>query len=186
MIDYLHNQPGIVPENQTLFILKALNPDGYARSTGLSGRANENGVDLNRNFPSNWQAAWPTEGCWSYLPISGGSQPASEPEAAALMAFVNEKGIDSLINYHSAALGIFAGGQPPDSASLDLAESLAAVSTYPYPPLETGCEYTGQLIDWASDQGIAAVDIELTNHQEIDFEQNLRILSVFLDWEPPD
>jgi hypothetical protein len=63
-----------------------------------------------------------------------------------------------------------------------LAESVAAVSDYPYPPIEAGCAYTGQLIDWVSDQGIPAVDIELTNHKDSDFVENLAILSVFLDW----
>ena len=46
--------------------------------------------------------------------------------------------------------------------------------------------YTGQLVDWISDQGIAGVDIELTNHQDSDFEINLGILSVFLDWSYPE
>ena len=76
----------------------------------------------------------------------------------------------------------FPGGQPPDAGSLSLAEALAAVSDYPYPPIDAGCVYTGQFVDWASDQGIPAVDIELTNHQDSDFEKNLAILSVFLDW----
>jgi hypothetical protein len=89
-----------------------------------------------------------------------------------------------LINYHSAALGIFPGGQPPDEASISLAEAVAAVSDYPYPPVETGCVYTGQLIDWASDQGIAAIDIELTNHQDTDLWMNLRVLEAFLSWSP--
>ncbi len=186
LIDYLGSRPGLIPEDQTLYILKVLNPDGYARSTGLSGRANDHGVDLNRNFPASWRQEWPEKGCWNYLPITGGPEPGSEPETAALMSFLLDHKIESLINYHSAALGIFAGGQPPDPASLDLAESIASVSNYPYPPIDTGCQFTGQLIDWASNQGIAAVDVELTNHQDVDFEQNLAILSVFLDWKPPD
>jgi hypothetical protein len=59
---------------------------------------------------------------------------------------------------------------------------VAEVSDYPYPPLDFGCIYGGQLIDWASEQGIAALDIELTNHHATDFEQNLRILNVLLTW----
>ncbi len=45
---------------------------------------------------------------------------------------------------------------------------------------------TGQLVDWVSNQGIAGVDVELTNHQDSDFEINLAILSVFLDWSYPE
>jgi len=182
LIDYLKNFPEVVPQNQTLYILRALNPDGLARSTGFGGRANENNVDINRNFPSDWQAEWPRTGCWDYIPITGGKAAASEPETRALMAFIQAHDIQALISYHSAALGIFPGGQPPDSGSLSLAEALAAVSDYPYPPIDAGCVYTGQFVDWASDQGIPAVDIELTNHQDSDFGINLDILSIFLDW----
>jgi hypothetical protein len=89
-----------------------------------------------------------------------------------------------LINYHSAALGIFPGGQPPDAASISLAEAVAAVSDYPYPPVDTGCQFTGQLIDWASTRGIAAIDIELANHRDADLKVNLEILHVFLHWQP--
>ena len=182
LIEYLENHPEIVPPEQTLYLLRAFNPDGYARSTGFGGRANDNNVDLNRNFPSYWQAEWPRAGCWDYIPITGGTAPASEPETRALMAFVKAHGIQAFISYHSAALGIFPGGQPPDPGSLSLAESIAAVSDYPYPPIEAGCAYTGQLVDWLSDQGIPAIDIELTNHKDSDFAKNLAILSVFLDW----
>ena len=182
LIDYLDNYPEVVPPDQTLYILRALNPDGLARSKGFGGRANENNVDINRNFPSNWQAEWPRAGCWDYIPITGGKAAASEPETRALMSFIQAHDIQALISYHSSALGIFPGGQPPDAGSLSLAETLAAVSDYPYPPIDAGCVYTGQFVDWASDQGIPAVDIELTNHQDSDFEKNLAILSVFLDW----
>ncbi len=182
LIDYLKNYPDVIPPDQTLYILRALNPDGLARSKSFGGRANENNVDINRNFPSNWQAEWPRNGCWDYIPITGGKAAASEPETRALMAFIQAHDIQALISYHSAALGIFPGGQPPDTGSLSLAESLAAVIDYPYPPIDTGCIYTGQFVDWASDQGIPAVDIELTNHKDSDFEKNLAILSVFLDW----
>lgn len=186
LIAYLESHPEVVPADHTLFILRVFNPDGYERSTWRSGRANENNVDLNRNFPSHWQADWPRAGCWDYLPIEGGSSAASEPETKALMAFINSREIIALISYHSAALGIFAGGQPPDAGSLSLAESVAAVSDYPYPPLNTGCAFTGQFVDWVSDQGIAGIDIELTNHTDTDFRINLAILSVFLDWSPPE
>ncbi len=98
------------------------------------------------------------------------------------MNFLLNGNVDALINYHSAVLGIFPGGQPPDEASLSLADTVATVSTYPYPPIDTGCQFTGQLIDWASDNGMAALDIELTNHRDTDFEQNLAILSMFLAW----
>jgi hypothetical protein len=90
--------------------------------------------------------------------------------------------IEALISYHSAGQGIYAGGQPPDPDSVRLAEELSAVSGYPYPPIDAGCVYTGQLIDWAVQQGIAAVDIELPNKWETHFEVNLEVLQAFLKW----
>lgn len=186
LINYLDIHPEVVPADHTLYILRAFNIDGYERSLWRRGRANENNVDLNRNFPSNWAPDWPKAGCWGWLPIEGGSEAASEPETQALMAFILSHDLTALISYHSAALGIFAGGQPQTSNSLSLAEAVAAVSDYPYPPLQTGCVFTGQFVDWVSDQGIAGIDIELHNHQDTDFEINLAILSVFLDWTPPE
>lgn len=186
MLAYLKSHPDIIPEDHTLYFLRVFNPDGLARSKGFGGRANENNVDLNRNFPYKWQTEWPRPGCWDYIPITGGVGPASEPETKALIRFVENHDLKAFISYHSAALGIFPGGQPPDEGSLSLAETLAAVSDYPYPPIEAGCVYTGQLVDWISNQGIAGVDVELTNHQDSDFEINLAILSVFLDWSYPE
>jgi predicted deacylase len=186
LISYLESHQEIIPPDHTLFILRAFNPDGFERSRGFGGRANENNVDLNRNFPSNWKIEWPRPGCWDYIPITGGTSAASEPETQALMAFVKAHDLKAFISYHSAALGIFPGGQPPDQGSLSLAETIAGVSPYPYPPIDAGCMFTGQLVDWVSDQGIAGVDIELTNHQDSDFEINLGILSVFLDWSYPE
>lgn len=182
LIEHVNQNPTLVPGEVTLYILRVLNPDGYAREHNIRGRANAHNVDLNRNWPSHWQADWPRSGCWIYLPITGGRGPASEPEVQALMSFILDYDIDALISYHSAALGIFAGGQPSTFDSLGLAEAVAAVSDYPYPPIDTGCQYTGQLADWAADNGVAAIDVELTNHRDTDFEQNLKILEVFLGW----
>jgi hypothetical protein len=184
LITLLRGRQDLIPDHVTLFILRSLNPDGEAREYGIHGRTNENGVDLNRNWPTLWRPEWPPDGCWFYLPVSAGPYPTSEPETMALMSFIKSTDIQALINYHSAALGIFPGGQPPDSKSISLAEAVSAVSDYPFPPIDTGCTYTGQLIDWASTNGIAAVDIELTNHRDTDLLQNLNILTTFLNWLP--
>lgn len=184
LIAYLQARPDSVPDGMMLYILPELNPDGAARASGPQGRANARGVDLNRNWPAAWQPAWSRSGCWNLGPTTGGERPASEPETMSLIQFISASGIEALINYHSAALGIFAGGQPPEARSLHLAETLAAVSTYPFPPIDTGCIFTGQLIDWAANNGIAAVDIELHNHRDSDLEENLAILSAFLAWQP--
>jgi hypothetical protein len=100
------------------------------------------------------------------------------------MAFILAHDFDAILNYHSAALGIFPGGLPPEPETYRLAEAVASVSTYPYPPLNIGCVYTGGFTDWADEHDIPALDIELTNHTDTDFEMNLQILNVLLTWQP--
>jgi predicted deacylase len=185
LIRYLQENPQTIPAGKTLYILRNLNPDGEARLHGPDGRANANGVDLNRNFPANWEKNYRRSGCWQERPMTAGQAPASEPETQAVIAFVkNHPGIRAAISYHSAALGIFPGGLPPDDHAIHLAETLAAVSGYSYPPMDTGCIYTGEMVNWIALQGIPAVDIELTNHRDTDFEINLKVLEAFLSWEP--
>ncbi len=176
--------PEIIPSDVTLYILRNLNPDGDARDHGIDGRVNDHGVDLNRNFPENWREEWDRDGCWDYGPSSGGPAPASEPETRALITFLATHRVEVLISYHSAALGIFPGGEPWDKDSIALAEELDNVTTYPFPPIETGCNFTGTLADYAVSRGTAAVDMELTNHRDTDFEMNLSVLEVFLNWQP--
>lgn len=182
LLTHIEEHPDFIPRNVTLYILRNLNPDGYARAKGVDGRANNNSVDLNRNFPINWQADWSRSGCWSFRTLTAGTGPGSEPETQALIAFVRQIRPTALISYHSAALGIFPGGEPADPDSILLAKALASVSEYPYPPINTGCFYTGSLPDWAVSEGIASVDLELHTHKYTDFDENLTLLSAFMDW----
>lgn len=176
-----------IPDNITLYILPALNVDGYYEyRESVYGRANANGVDINRNWDAFWQETWSKEGCFAYAELTAGTVPFSEPETRALADFITQNNVSALISYHSAMASIFAGGRPePDPKSDELAIKLAEVSGYSYPPNDGGtCEYTGQLIDWASLQGIAAVDIELTDHQNLDHDINRKVLEAFLVWQP--
>ncbi|RJP55317.1 MAG: hypothetical protein C4583_00770 [Anaerolineaceae bacterium] len=183
LITYLDAHPEEIPDDLTLYILRNLNPDGDARGHDRNGRANDRGVDLNRNFPVNWQADWDRNGCWKDPPVTGGESPGSESETRALMKFIERHQIDALISYHSAALGVFPGGTPWDKDSIRLAKEIAKITTYPYPPLDTGCLYTGTLADFAVSMGAAAVDLELSNHRDTDFEMNLGVLQMFMNWE---
>lgn len=171
----------LIPDNVTLFILRNFNPDGYEKDKGPDGRANANNVDLNRNWDSDWKISWWGTQCWSLRYITAGTEPESERETQALKDFILNFKIEQLISYHSAGLGIFSGGSPGDKKSDALAKRLAQVSKYPYPPIARDCEYTGQLANWASDNGIIAVDIELSNHSSIDLVENVNILEEFLD-----
>ena len=182
LIKYIHRNPDVIPSDVTLYILRDMNPDGDARSHWVSGRVNEHGVDLNRNFPTNWAATWDRDGCYDLSETTGGTGPGSEPETQAVMKFLQTHKIEVLISYHSAALGVFPGGEPWDEESSKFAKALAKVTKYPYPPLETGCKYTGTLADYAVELGSIAVDMELATHQYIDLTENVQALKVLLNW----
>jgi protein MpaA len=186
LITYINENPGAVPTDVTLYIIRNMNPDGEARDNGVDGRVNNNGVDLNRNFPSdNWTEEWDRDGCWIYRPTTAGRYGGSEPETRSVISFIRSRRIDAIISYHSAALGVFPGGVPWEAPSKRLAKALSEVTGYPYPPVDTGCEYTGTLADWAVENGVgAAVDMELSDHKNTDFQQNLKALKVFLNFVP--
>jgi hypothetical protein len=97
------------------------------------------------------------------------------------MNFIVSHHIQAMISYHSAGLGVFPGGDPWQAASKDLAARLSKATGYPYPPVDIGCIYTGTLADWAVENGVgASVDMELANHHDSDFNQNLNALKVLL------
>ncbi len=183
LITHINEHPEIVPSDVTLYILRSLNPDGDARDHGYDGRVNDHGVDLNRNFPTNWAAEWDRDGCWDYGPTTGGTSPASEPETRALVSFLQTHKIEALISYHSAALGVFPGGEPWEKNSIKFAKELAKVTDYKFPPLDTGCIFTGTLADYAVERGAVSVDMELATHTKTDFERNLKALDVLLKWK---
>jgi hypothetical protein len=182
LILHLTSHPETIPSDTTLYILRNLNPDGDARDHGIDGRVNNHGVDLNRNFPVNWSADWDRAGCFDKAPTTSCIGPGSEPETMAAISFLIYHKIETLISYHSAALGIFPGGTPWDGESVRLAQQIAEVSDYPFPPIETGCVYTGTLADYAVSRGAAAVDMELSDHQHTEFRTNLRVLNVLLNF----
>jgi len=186
LIIHLNAHPEVIASDAKLYIIRNMNPDGEARAHGVDGRVNNNGVDLNRNFPSeNWSTDWDRDGCWIYRPTTGGLYGGSEPETRTVMSFISSRKITALISYHSAALGVFPGGVPWTDESKRLAKALAKATGYPYPPVDTGCVYTGTLADWAVEYGVgAAVDMELRDHKNTDLAQNLKALRTFLNFLP--
>jgi len=182
LISFLSNRPELIPVDATLYILRSLNPDGLVLAYQKEGRPNMRGVDLNRNFPVDWRQTWPKRGCWDYLDLNSGEHEASEPETIALMAFVLEHPVVALVSYHAAAPGFYPAGDPPDPDSVLLARYLSQASGYPYPAVDVGCRMTGSLVDWVAATGAAAVDLELSNHWDTEFETNLKVVLALLHW----
>ena len=85
-----------------LWLLPLANPDGCRRGT----RQNAHGVDLNRNFPSNW-ARIGRPGSLQY----SGPHALSEPESRALVRFIRRVKPDISIWFHQHQNVVRAWGQ---------------------------------------------------------------------------
>ena len=95
-----------------VWIIPALNPDGYAAvekrlGAGLGlgfGRGNARGVDLNRNFPTAFYHLPRSLFAGSPLKISPyyrGEAPCSEPESALFRDFILSRNFKTALSYHS-------------------------------------------------------------------------------------
>ena len=93
----------VVQENQ-IYILHTLNPDGLNTvwTKDRMARTNNNGVDLNRNYPIGFKDACGGDadrGSETYR----GPQPFSEPETQTMRAFQQDKKFAKLLDFHSYA-----------------------------------------------------------------------------------
>ncbi len=182
-LEYFAAAPEQIPSALTLYIIPLANPDGAAAGTDrVYGRMNGNGVDLNRN----WDYQWQMTATHALRPVFAGRHPFSEPETAALRDFIRDRSISEVIFYHSAGAEVYSGAGADTSKTVELAQRMAARTGYRYAPEGIPGEITtGNAIDWLTTQGITAVEIELTTHEGIDWEPNLRAILAFLRWDLP-
>jgi murein peptide amidase A len=131
------------------------NPDGLLRGT----RGNARGVDLNRNFPtSNWS---PEPVFYKSrandardIALSPGTQPASEPETAALLALLERLQPRAVISLHSALACVDDAGASPLGRKLADRCGLPFLTEIPYPT-------PGSMGTWAAERGLNLVTLEL-------------------------
>jgi protein MpaA len=103
VIRYLRTLPPL--SNTRMILVNTINPDGHAART----RQNARGVDLNRNYPTNWRRV----GSPFYV-FYPGPTPGSERETRAVMNLVREYKPEVTIWYHQHLRCIDRGGKVPD------------------------------------------------------------------------
>lgn len=195
LIDYLNQRPETISEKLTVAIVPSANPDGVYKVTGKSGRFTEaeipptklplgtgrfnaHDVDLNRNFDCKWKQ----KGMWQGRPVSAGTQPFSEPEAATLRDYVENFTPTGVVFWHSKANGVYASqcekGILPET--LTLMDIYADASGYR--PIKTFDAYavTGAGEDWLASIGIPAITVELKTHETVEWDQNLAGIKALL------
>jgi murein DD-endopeptidase MepM/ murein hydrolase activator NlpD len=174
LLAYFQAHPGQVPARVSLWIVPTMNPDGLV--TGH--RWNADDVDLNRNADTDLDGCagndWSpdTTGLEGDYPGAGGAYPFSEPETRAMRDFLGDAWI--AVFYHSAAGAIFADSCQRHLPSTRLAEAISAGSGYPVPAEGwTGYPITGEFGDYLAGEGMASVTVELSDHDDPEFERNL-------------
>jgi protein MpaA len=110
------------PAGAQIVVVVSVNPDGCARGA----RQNAHGVDLNRNFPSNWSAI----GRPGDLQYSG-PRPLSEPESRYAVALIRQLKPEITIWFHQPQDVVRAWGR-----SVPTARRFAELAGFPYRSIE--------------------------------------------------
>ena len=193
MMDYLTENPSVIPEDVNVTVIPVLNPDGLSKvlsasaSTSLngrctasdvatsdeiliSGRFNANNVDLNRNFDCDWQSV----GKWQNKDVSGGTAAFSEPESLALKNYVEANEPDAVVVWYSAAGGVFASSchNGVSTETRTLTNTFAKASGYKAYESFSFYEITGDMVNWLAKKEIPAISILLTNHTDTEWTKN--------------
>lgn len=116
---------GPAPRSAQLSIVENLNPDGFARGI----RQNADGVDLNRNFPSEWRPVGVP-----FDQYHSGPRPLSEPETRAAARLVRSLRPDLTIWFHQPEARVRAFGPSVGAARNYARLARAPYDTVPWPP----------------------------------------------------
>ncbi|MDO8482243.1 MAG: M14 family zinc carboxypeptidase [bacterium] len=187
LMDYLKENPAIIPANVTVTVIPVFNPDGLKKVVGtterftptdvsalsetvIAGRFNANDVDLNRNFDCDWQAS----GKWQTKTVSGGSSAFSEPESQAMKNYVETNKPTAVIVWYSAAGGVFASSchNGVSTETNVITKKFADVSGYPAYQSFDFYATTGDMVNWLAKNNIPAISVLLTNHTDTEWAKN--------------
>lgn len=196
-LDYLNQNPKVIPDNMAVTVIPNANPDGVFKVTQTvgrfttkdvststkilaSGRFNANQVDLNRNFDCKWKP----KSTWQSKIVSAGTKAFSEPEAVALRDFVLENNPEAVIFWHSQANAVYASeckaGILPET--LDIMNAYSKASGYKPIKAFGSYEITGDAEGWLASINIPAITVELKTHESIEWEKNLAGIKAIFEY----
>ncbi len=197
LVEWFTKNADKVPDNVRVTVIPVLNPDGLEKVTGklglftasdvnktesvrVAGRFNDNNVDLNRNFNCEWQAV----GKWQNKDVSGGTAAFSEPEAQAIQSYVGANKPAAVVTWYSAAGGVYASDckKGVSEDTLALTNLFAKASGYTAYEEFDYYEITGDMVNWLAGQGIPAISVLLTNHEQTEFSKNIAGVEAVLEF----
>jgi len=197
MMDYLDENPDVIPDNVKVAVIPVLNPDGLNAVVGtdgrfapsdvssseevkISGRFNANDVDLNRNFDCDWQES----GKWQNKTVSGGSKVFSEPESLAFKKYVETHNPVAVVVWYSAAGGVFASschdGVLPETTSIT--NTYAKASGYKAYEDFDFYTITGDMVNWLAKNKIPAISVLLSTHESTEWSKNKAGIEALLQY----
>lgn len=152
-------------KNRLLFI-PCLNPDGLA----LNARQNPNGVDINRNFPTqNWDKN-------SFIPeYFGGKAPASEIETNFVVEVIEEFSPNIILTLHSPYKVV-----NYDGPAQEIAQKISEIINYPVES-DIGYATPGSFGTYAGiERNIPIITLELD--EEIDVKELIAPVNKIFDY----
>lgn len=171
-----HYQVNLPADDFSLYVIPILNPDGGM----LNERLNANGVDLNRNWDTaNWQAD--TQGPYGRVIGGGGTASFSEPETAALAAFLLDLQAASpypvtIIFYHAffmpdgsllPSFTLADGAISPEPTAVALGQAYAITINAYYANKWEVYEVTGEALNWCGENDFICLEIELPSRADL-------------------
>lgn len=156
-VSHLDSYAYNIPDDKQVVIVSDVNPDGLASSS----RYNANNVNIDRNFPSiNWKSDIDTS--TGIIVGGGGASPLSEPETVALANLTTSLRPRLEVSFHAQG-SLIGANQVGDSVSIGNLYGLSVgySSMIGHAEETMGYSITGEYEDWAGEQSVPAILIEL-------------------------